>query len=305
MAQTFTDFELLLIDDGSKDNSGAICDEYADQDSRIRVFHKPNGGVSSARNLGLDNARGEWISFVDSDDWIEPKYLEVLNSDNEVDLSIVTCTSEKNIRDTKFRTKIYTSEDLRELLEQYLYLPFLSAPWCKLFKSKILRENKVRFNEKISTLEDSIFVFQYLQFVNTVRTDSRSLYNYRIMINGLSKNLSNNHAQYEIIIDEIRRSLFILSNKFNFDKAFQEYVFIHGRIWKELQYIYQLKNWSNQYKSLKNLLRHNYTRNCLIRLLKDKNYGLNAKIACVFALCQFKSLLLLYFRTINYLGMKL
>lgn len=76
LAQTFTDFELLLIDDGSKDNSGTICDEYAAKDSRVRVFHKENGGVSSARNLGLDNAKGEWISFVDSDDYTDSYFLE-------------------------------------------------------------------------------------------------------------------------------------------------------------------------------------------------------------------------------------
>ena len=70
LAQTFNDFELLLIDDGSKDKSGAICDEYAAKDSRVRVFHKENGGVSSARNLGLENAKGDWIIFIDSDDWI-------------------------------------------------------------------------------------------------------------------------------------------------------------------------------------------------------------------------------------------
>ena len=75
LTQTYTDFELLLIDDGSKDKSGDICDEYALKDSRIRVFHKENGGVSSARNLGLDNAAGEWITFVDSDDWIIESYL--------------------------------------------------------------------------------------------------------------------------------------------------------------------------------------------------------------------------------------
>ena len=69
LGQTFSDFELLLIDDGSTDGSGTICDEYAKKDHRIRVFHKDNGGVSSARNLGLDNARGEWVYFVDSDVW--------------------------------------------------------------------------------------------------------------------------------------------------------------------------------------------------------------------------------------------
>lgn len=68
LSQTMTDFELLLIDDGSKDDSGRICDEYAEKDARVRAFHKPNGGVSSARNLGLNNARGNWIAYVDADD---------------------------------------------------------------------------------------------------------------------------------------------------------------------------------------------------------------------------------------------
>ena len=75
LAQTMEDFELLLIDDGSPDRSGEICDEYAAKDSRVRVFHKENGGVSSARNLGLDNAQGEWISFVDADDILPEKAL--------------------------------------------------------------------------------------------------------------------------------------------------------------------------------------------------------------------------------------
>ena len=78
LAQTFTDFELILVDDGSPDNSGAICDEFAARDSRVRVFHKENGGVSSARNLGVAHARGEWISFVDSDDKLFPDALASL-----------------------------------------------------------------------------------------------------------------------------------------------------------------------------------------------------------------------------------
>lgn len=68
LSQSFSDFELLLVDDGSKDDSGVLCDLYAQKDARVKVFHKENGGVSSARNLGLDNAKGEWIAFVDSDD---------------------------------------------------------------------------------------------------------------------------------------------------------------------------------------------------------------------------------------------
>ena len=77
-AQTCSDWELLLIDDGSPDGSGKLCDGYAARDSRVRVFHKSNGGVSSARNLGMDEARGESILFVDADDWIDPEMCRIL-----------------------------------------------------------------------------------------------------------------------------------------------------------------------------------------------------------------------------------
>ncbi len=91
LAQTYKDFELLLIDDGSKDSSGVICDEYAAQDARVRVFHKENGGVSSARNLGLDNAQGKYLMFLDSDDfWLQDDVLEVLvGKAEENDLDII------------------------------------------------------------------------------------------------------------------------------------------------------------------------------------------------------------------------
>ena len=78
ISQTYENFELILIDDGSPDNSGKICDEYAEKDKRIRAIHKENGGVSSARNTGLDNASGEYITFIDSDDFVDKQYLEKL-----------------------------------------------------------------------------------------------------------------------------------------------------------------------------------------------------------------------------------
>ena len=88
LSQSFTDFELLLIDDGSTDGSGDICDEYAEKDNRVHVFHKENGGVSSVRNLGLDEAKGEWACFVDSDDELLPNGLQIMvdGISEEVDL---------------------------------------------------------------------------------------------------------------------------------------------------------------------------------------------------------------------------
>lgn len=96
LSQTFTDFELILIDDGSPDNCGKICDEYAQKDNRIQVIHKENGGLSSARNAGIDwvfaNSNSQWLTFIDSDDWIHPQYLELLLSGaNSTNTDICVC----------------------------------------------------------------------------------------------------------------------------------------------------------------------------------------------------------------------
>ena len=92
LGQTYSNIELLLIDDGSTDSSGAICDKYVTQDSRVRVFHKPNEGVSIARNWGLDNAKGEWITFVDSDDWIDTDmYEKMYNAVMQNKADMVSC----------------------------------------------------------------------------------------------------------------------------------------------------------------------------------------------------------------------
>lgn len=111
--QTYKDWELLLIDDGSPDRSGDICDEYTKRDNRIRVFHKNNGGVSSARNLGLDNVNGEYVTFVDSDDLIDLNTLNVCISQIELfDLDLLQFSLTRNEKQLgtveNFESKVYT-----------------------------------------------------------------------------------------------------------------------------------------------------------------------------------------------------
>lgn len=107
--QSYEDWELLLIDDGSKDHSAFICDEYAQQDKRIKVFHKENGGVSSARNIGIDNAEGKWITFIDSDDWVERNYLSNLyqNDENDIVASYYVAEGWKEWVSAPFKDYVY------------------------------------------------------------------------------------------------------------------------------------------------------------------------------------------------------
>lgn len=163
LAQTFTDFELLLINDGSKDNSGRICDEFATKDARVRVFHKKNGGVSSARNLGLDNAKGEYIMFVDSDDYMFPQMCELMKTTMEMkkaDMVVCGTTETGGGYWRPVEDKDYTLVLLKENFVELLRTELLSPPWNKIFKHSII--GKLRFYEDISFGEDLMFNLGYI-----------------------------------------------------------------------------------------------------------------------------------------------
>lgn len=163
LAQTFTDFELLLIDDGSKDNSGDICDGYAMKDKRVRVFHKVNGGVSSARNLGLDNMRGKYVTFADSDDWVEESWLSDF-------------AEYAGKADIIFQNAVWHYDDGRTLLRSVsvdgtlcyrkqlaLLYPtcILGYNWATLFKANVIMKKKLRYNIQYRYAEDWDFVLSY------------------------------------------------------------------------------------------------------------------------------------------------
>ena len=166
--QTYKDFELILVDDGSTDKSGKICDKYADKDSRIRVFHKENGGVSSARNVGIDNANGEYICFVDSDDYVCTVYLEELvkcknkkKSDNVWCSFIPTDSyevSKSYLSKTELTYKSYKRSDIMLLHSKWLD----ACPFCKLYSKRLIEVGNLRFNESISIAEDLLFNLEYI-----------------------------------------------------------------------------------------------------------------------------------------------
>ena len=178
LGQTYRNFELLLINDGSKDCSGEICDEYARKDNRVKVFHKENGGVSSARNVGLVNARGEWVSFVDSDDYLQQGFLESMNLYESSDL-VIGNSIWLNDKDEKlFECDIPKGVFLKnEILPQYLYSAAFNVPWGKLFKSDVIATHNIRFNSNMRVAEDLLFVYQYLLHINRIHAVNGLLHN--------------------------------------------------------------------------------------------------------------------------------
>lgn len=172
LAQTFTDFELLLINDGSPDNSGAICNEYATKDSRVRVFHKENGGVSSARNLGLDNAKGEWVTFCDSDDYVTPDWLAAyeiaINKNVDIAIQGICYINESKIQPKEISPQTsYTINGKRKLIIEQTNQCILCYVVVKLFRKDIIDKYNLFFNEEIALWEDAVFVAQYLEHVNS------------------------------------------------------------------------------------------------------------------------------------------
>jgi len=185
--QTFTDYECLLIDDGSTDASGAICDRFAAQDYRFRVFHIPNGGVSHARNVGLDHAAGEFITFIDGDDEIHPEYLENLYRCMERSGADLVIGSFQKFRDCNDIQEIFCHPagvgcySLNILLPDFANVQrktgFYGYCWAKLFPSSLIQD--IRFDESIRLAEDFDFYLRIYPLIQTVYLDDKPFYRYR------------------------------------------------------------------------------------------------------------------------------
>ncbi len=181
LSQTFTDFELILVDDGSSDGCPAICDEYAEKDSRVRVIHQANAGVSVARNAGLDMARGEYVCFVDSDDWISPNMLESIDSEiRRVDFSLdmvmfdalFSDGSEHDVQLKPTAVQIFEFDPEKPV-------PFCGYIWNKAFRTDFLRENSISFPEGIQWGEDGYFAVHAYVEAEKILWIPKKLYNYR------------------------------------------------------------------------------------------------------------------------------
>lgn len=183
--QNYQDWECILINDGSTDDSGLICDCWSKKDSRIRVFHQSNSGVSIARNNGISHARGEYITFVDSDDWINDNYLSILIANGGGCDLIVSGIIDQYPGGKSITSKPSISEIInisRSCVDTFIDLlkkNLLYGPTNKLYKSDIIRKYGINFPEGCSLGEDLVFNFKYLNYVGSIETISEACYNYR------------------------------------------------------------------------------------------------------------------------------
>lgn len=228
LAQTFTDFELILVDDGSTDNSGKICDLYAKKDNRIKVIHKENGGLSDARNKGLENASGKYFMFVDSDDYIAPNMAECLYKNiSESRADIAVCNYRYVFEDSK---KDFSTENKAEILDgkEIFYnrknernYGFWTVAWNKLYKAEALENIRFRFGKYH---EDEFWANDIYQMDIKVVTVAECLYYYRQRGNSIMSN-QNIKKCFDLIeaFDE-RISIYLRQEKYS-DQAYKVLIY--------------------------------------------------------------------------------
>jgi len=219
-AQTFIEWECILIDDGSPDKSGIICDEYSEKDSRFIVIHQKNAGSAEARNVGLKNARGKYIICVDADDWIEKKYLEELyNVASLNDADVVGCNLIREYPRKSIVVKILMPETNKDCISSLLTGQLQGFLHVKLIKKSLIIENNITFVKDINMWEDLIFSVKVFYYAEKIFRVESELYHYRYNPISLTNTFGESRARdLKGAADEIENFL----NKQNISSFFQD-----------------------------------------------------------------------------------
>ncbi len=259
LIQSETDFELLLIDDGSKDGSGIICDKYAMKDSRVKVFHKPNGGVSSARNLGLDKSTGEMIFFIDSDDTVGRDYLkELMIRDGEDFVQSGVKTLEND-----YLKPVMTHSDIFVDFNRFWMESRQQWPSMCCLSKKIIDDNHLRFDLNLKMGEDGLFNQVFISKCRKIRRTTFNQYHYN------SNNLeSASHKFYPDRLDQQILLVHKLEEHFSADNLYR----LRWDYWHEVLIHYRVKGISSNdintrilaKKKIKETYRNTCFRKCIL-----------------------------------------
>ena len=226
LTQQMSDFEVLIVNDESSDNSLAICQEYAKCDCRVKVFDKPNGGVSSARNVGLDNAKGDYVMFVDADDWMLPEALALsmpyIPKYDIVKLGAMVKMPGGNIE----KMEIKWPENLNDAMKCVVTRTIIVAPWASLIRRSIFEDNNIRFDTNIVIGEDWLVTAQTMLKAESF-VAPREIYAYvynRTNKNSCTSNLTfAKHIQQLEVLDRIKA---LVGNRYNREYIYAKALFI-------------------------------------------------------------------------------
>ncbi len=305
LAQEYENWELILVDDGSKDESGTICDRMAKEDNRITVFHIKNGGVSNARNYGIAHANGEYIQFVDADDLVLPHTLKTAVESIKDNEWLIFGYETFPISDKSFVEEEKHFNSFEEITLNYMYLAkkhMINSPWNKLYRRGIIINNQLAFDVRYSIGEDRLFNLSYLKNINKLVVIPEILYMYRRAVNeSLTTKFHKN------LFEILKYDKSITDNVFDYDITVERYTsinFIKRSLMHLKSYVYE-KTLTPKEKITfisecindkffienfnKNPWREYQTNKCILILVKYKMvrmiyllYKLRAKISCLF-----------------------
>ena len=260
LSQTYKKFELLLIDDGSTDNSGAICDNYAKKDDRVKVVHKVNGGQATARNLALQMILGEYVGFVDADDWIEPDMFESLvNAIDTFNVDIVSCGRYRVNPISGKRTEVFCNEkpeviSSKEAIKKFLLWDGIDgASWDKLFRKEVLRGLSYPIGY---ICEDLPFIYQSLKRAKSICMFGRPLYNYLQTADSTSRSKYSERSKgLYIYPNNIRNDVYSIypdlreEANYYYCKSVFEYMVLYYEKYKKIDYSIKITtmDFRNQY----------------------------------------------------------
>lgn len=254
--QDYQNWELLLIDDGSNDNSGKIAEKYASRDNRIIVYHKTNGGVSSARNYGLEKATGEYILFIDADDSVANNYVSVLEASMTAENTELSVCGIVEVRSCgRVRRKIKGALTGIFIADFKSLIRLLRTSFAKIYKASIIEVNNIRFDENITYAEDEIFNFIYYRYVekykivldteyyyyrrNGTLSDLTRLRNDKMFIGFFNKlcmekayyDMGNVRHKDRLLLQGVFRALFYFINLDDFSKFKEQCVQLKGLLY--------------------------------------------------------------------------
>lgn len=246
--QTYKNLEIILVDDGSPDESGKICDEFAKTDNRIKVIHKKNGGACEARNVGIKESTGDYISIIDGDDWLTNDYIEylmrlIIKTDSEMAMTDNIFTTRDQRQVSKDEIRKITPEEAATLI---IYPVIPIGPWNKIYKRSLIVDNNISFSVPWSG-EGLYFSVMAAQYANAVGLGHRKIYNYRL--NNAGSGLTN----YNIIMgtNALKNIKYIGENLVIKTEKLQNAVNWH--IWKNYNFVLKLIIATNEVDNNKKL----------------------------------------------------
>lgn len=302
-AQTMKNIEILVVDDGSTDNSVEVCRKWVKKDSRVRLIQQPNQGVSVARNRGIEESKGKWLAFIDSDDWIEPEYLQLLYDNalkNNADESI--CGFFFNYPDEQVARGHYSQDmifnghnEVSRIQIQILAKNMcgiennsgdrIGAPWCKLFRADFIKSNHLSFVPGLKRSQDVVFNLYALEKAEKICYVNVPAYHYRIIeesvCNKFSKQILTNVTAYLGEMDKFIHTYH--ENDAVFREAF--YTKTCTSVYKCLFQYFFHEQYPNKFKVMKKELREYLAQPVFAEALKSVKYKNLDKTEKVFVFC--------------------